>query len=192
MKKITFLLSCFILLSAFTCEDEPLDSDIDPAIPSTSNNSDIIGDWDMIEFSATISSSVDMGGETSEIFIVAEGEEFDYVVSFDGVNYTTQGDYIITTTTSVDGVSLGTDTTPYSNVMSSGFYLIDDTVMTIDGSFMEIDGTEFGSGDPQTSNFNLSADGQTLTFIQDEQQTQVEGGFDTVVTITSTTVLQRQ
>lgn len=29
MKKITFLLSCFILLSAFTCENESLDNDIE-------------------------------------------------------------------------------------------------------------------------------------------------------------------
>ena len=55
MKKLSVLLCLFTLFFAFTCENEPLDFDAETAETET----DLLGDWDLVEFDVQVSTSTD-------------------------------------------------------------------------------------------------------------------------------------
>ena len=51
MKKLSVLICLFTLFFAFTCENEPLDFDAE----SSQTDSDLLGDWSLVEFSVQVS-----------------------------------------------------------------------------------------------------------------------------------------
>lgn len=158
---------------------------------SQPENTSLIGDWKVTEFSAETSTTTNFDGEIFESNINILGSNFDYNVNFTAANYTTLGAYDMTVTILVDGQPNETETESYENVSGSGTYTIDGNVMTITGSFFDVDGLDVIGGDYQTATFQFSPDGQTVTFTQNEQMTQGTGGVSTDVTITSTTVMVR-
>ena len=187
MKKLSLLFSVFILLTAFTCENEPLEGDF---VTDDPNQNSIIGEWTTVAFEATITTSNEVAGEIFEIEILAEGSNFDYNVVFNNSTYTTSGGYDMETSTIVNGEINDSLTSTLTDVNGQGNYSISGNIMTIDGSFFEVDGAETDGG-IQTAEFVLSADGQTLTFNQDEILEENSGDVNVVIHTVSTTVLQR-
>ena len=96
-------------------------------------------------------------------------------------------------TSTFDGVT-ETYTDSYTNVTGGGNYSTNGNIMTVDGQFFEFDlegaPTDVASGE-QMAEFQLSNDGQTLTFFQDETITQNEAGFEATVEVVSTSVWQK-
>jgi len=191
MKKIGLLLSCFILLTAFTCENEPLDSDFDNTDNNNNNNNgntefSLVGDWTAISFEADVNTSMTVAGIDNVIESNNIGSNMDYNLTFTETTYTVNGTYDITSTTVVNGVSNGATTSSYDNVSGDGNYTANDGIMTFDGSFFEfeIDGVDnTATQGEQTANYSFSDDGNTLTISQNQTITQNTGGID-VTTIT--------
>lgn len=191
MKKIGLLLSCFILLTAFTCENEPLDSDFDNTDNNNNNNNgntefSLVGDWTAISFEADVNTSMAVAGIDNVIESSNIGSNMDYNLTFTETTYTVNGTYDITSTTVVNGVSNGATTSSYDNVSGDGNYTANNGIMTFDGSFFEfeIDGVDnTATQGEQTANYSFSDDGNTLTISQNQTITQNTGGID-VTTIT--------
>ncbi len=195
MKKLSYLFTLFILLTAFTCENEALEgefaNDENPIVGDS--NPDLVGSWVLLEMNADITSTTDFQGInfTSE-FSVAINES-DYILNFSESNYTVEGDYQLDVSTTVNGET-STYTDSYTDVQGSGTYSTSGNVMTVDGSFIEFtfDGMpmDVAQGE-QSVNYTLSADGQTLTFNQNEVQNTNEGGVAATTETISTSVWQR-
>lgn len=79
----------FSLLTAFTCENESLDDNIDTS--SNTNNNDLMGSWNLLELEASVSSSISFQGQelSSEVHILST--DVTYVLSFTQSNFSTEG-----------------------------------------------------------------------------------------------------
>ncbi|EDP95300.1 hypothetical protein U8527_15885 [Kordia algicida OT-1] len=213
MKKLSFLLVIFISLTAFTCENEALDDGVEEAIvenPTNPNNptnpsdpsnpsdpTSIVGTWSAVSLDAGTESSVTVGDLTTSATSVITGENLDYTVTFtDNETFSTQGNYDITyTVTTPDETA--TSTQNYTNVSGTGTYEITGAnMMTVGGAFydLQVDGLDTSAiaDMPQELQYTLSADGQTLTFVQDQQEVQDVEGIVVSTTVTSTSVFTRQ
>ena len=191
MKKLSYLLSLFVLLTAFTCEDEPLDNTINP---NANNSGALVGEWRALEFYGSSHIESEFMGISIEQDATFEGDNMDYVVTFDGSNFNSAGSYDIILTTTMDGQTIGPETQSMTNVTGSGTYTTSGNTITLNGSLYEfdmIDGMDMVSAGPQTSTYILSADGQTLTLLQDDQQTINEGGINATVTTEGSSVWER-
>lgn len=199
MKKLSILFSLFVLLTAFTCENEALDSDlINQEIENNdnnnnNNNSSLIGSWVLVDMNADIiAESSFQGIEFSSQFSV-EISDSDYVLVFEASDYTVSGDYELMVSSTFQNETT-TYTDSYTNVEGLGTYSTSGNIMTVDGSFIEFDfdgmPMEVDQGE-QSVEYSLSADGQTLTFNQDEVQTTNEGGAMSTTDISSTSVWQK-
>ncbi|MFC0603471.1 hypothetical protein [Winogradskyella pulchriflava] len=195
MKKFLGLLSLFALLTAFTCENEPLDTDLSNA--STTTNLDLVGAWDLQEFSVTLNSSTSFEGQTFSSDIDIASTEVDYVVEFTQSSFVTNGSYSYSTNVVFDGETISSEPQSLENVTGNGTYSTSGDEMTVDGSFFEF---EFDGMDnsvlqgEQTANFEISNDGQTLTFTQIETVTETDGmtGTEIVNSVNSISVWSRQ
>ena len=194
MRKLSSLFCLFILLTAFTCEDEPLDFDVE----TSETNVELIGAWDLVEFNVEMSSSTSVGG-----LEIASGAEIysttvDYTVNFSESNFTTNGSYSYVADIVVNENEVQGEPYTLENVSGSGNYTVNGNEMTVDGSFFEftlegMEDTSFLDGE-QTATFQLSDNGQTLTFSQNETLTQSDEITGSVITSTtvSTSVWTRQ
>lgn len=195
MKKFTYLFCLFILCSAFTCENEPLDGDfvLEDNNPDNQANGSLVGTWTLVSMEADIATSTVFQGIDFSVAFTAEVTDSDYTLVFAEDSYTVSGDYEMTITSTFDGVT-ETYTDSYTNVTGGGNYSTNGNVMTVDGQFFEFDfegaPTDVASGE-QTAEFQLSNNGQTLTFFQDETITENEAGFEATVTTVSTSVWQK-
>lgn len=195
MKKFLGLLSLFALLTAFTCENEPLDTDLSNA--STTTNLDLVGAWDLQEFSVTLNSSTSFEGQTFSSDIDIASTEVDYVVEFTQSSFVTNGSYSYSTNVVFDGETISSEPQSLENVTGNGTYSTSGDEMTVDGSFFEF---EFDGMDnsvlqgEQTANFEISNDGQTLTFTQIETVTETDSmtGTEIVNSVNSISVWSRQ
>jgi len=185
MKKLLAFFCMFTLLTAFTCENEPLDENIDTTFENTNNS--LIGVWNLVEFNSSVSTSTDFNGQVIASEIDLESTTVDYSVAFTESTFSTNGNYSYIVDIMSNGV--GIDGEPYTldNVSGSGNYVTNGNEMTIDGSFFEF---EFeGNMDTsalegvQTVTYQISADGQTLTFIQNETITQNDATTGAVINI---------
>ena len=210
MKKIIPFLSLFILLSAFTCENEPLESDLieatatqqtdngsnDNGNGNNNNNTDasLIGEWTVTSFSADVTSTTSTNGVDNIVEISITGMNLGYNLVFAESTYTTNGNYDVEYTTVLNGQNNASGSDSYADVTGSGNYSTSGNMMTIDGSFFEltVNGVDTSSlGGEQTTAYELSADGQTLTFNQDETETNTTGGIDVTTNTVSTSVWQK-
>ncbi|WP_299098211.1 hypothetical protein [uncultured Winogradskyella sp.] len=195
MKKLLSLFCLFTLLTAFTCEDEPIDDGIDSGPNNT--NVALIGTWDLTDFSVTLETSTDFNGQSFTSDIDIQSTEENYELTFTESNFTTSGNYTYDTSIVVNGEIAQSEPYTLENVSGSGTYTTSGNVMTVDGSFFEF---EFEGMDDsalqgeQTGTFDISADGQTLTFSQDETVSQTEPTTGTVTSSTtvSTSVWTKQ
>ena len=194
MKKLSFLFSLFILLTAFTCENESLDSDLtNQDFETNDNNSSLIGSWILVDMNADITAESSFQGIEFVSQFSVEIIESDYVLVFEESDYTVSGDYELMVSSTFDGDTT-TYTDSYTNVEGLGTYSTSGNIMTIDGSFIEFDfedmPMEVDQGE-QSVEYSLSADGQTLTFNQDEVESTNEGGAMSTTSVTSTSVWQK-
>ncbi|WP_299336170.1 hypothetical protein [uncultured Psychroserpens sp.] len=196
MKKISYLLCLFVLLSAFTCENEPLEGDFvneDIDNPGGGGDVTLVGTWALVDFTADINTQTSFGGIDFVVDFLTEATDSDYILEFTETSYTVNGDYELTSSTTVNGETTSY-TDSYTDVSGSGVYSTDGNEMTVDGSFFEldVDGVEMEvlQGE-QTATYELSADGQTLTFSQNDVETQNEGGAETTTIIVSESVWQK-
>ncbi|OUR99004.1 hypothetical protein A9Q86_13110 [Flavobacteriales bacterium 33_180_T64] len=192
MKKISFLLCLFVLLSAFTCEDEPLEGDF--VSENTDVNPSLIGTWALVEFNADITSTSNFEGEIFELGFITELAESDYNLVFTETNYTVSGDYTLNSTTIINGEINDSYTQESTDVFGEGVYSTSGNVMTINGSFLdyEVDGMPAVVDDvDQDADFELSNDGQILTFFQNEEQLQEDNNLDVNTVIEATSIWQK-
>lgn len=194
MKKILPFLSLFVLLTAFTCENEPLDDGINVNDGASNNDNSLIGTWSAVSFTANTTSETTINGIENVVVSGFTGSNFNYNVTFTSSSFTTEGDYDVEFSTELNGVSSGTGTNSVNDINGSGTYSTNDNMMTIDGAFydLEVDGVDTSAlGGEQTVAYSISADGQTLTFTQEEVQTNNTGGFEVVTNISSSSVWQK-
>ncbi|WP_299228743.1 hypothetical protein [uncultured Psychroserpens sp.] len=195
MKKLSFLFSLFVLLTAFTCEDEPLEGEfINEDFDLQDFNPLLVGTWTLIEFDVDLTSITSFEGQDFVLDFTSEMVSSDYTLVFTETVYTVSGDYVLESTTTVNGEVNDSYLDEYNGVSGEGTYVTNGNVMTIDGSFLdfEVDGMQTGDLDiNQDADFQLSADGQTLTFFQDSEQLNEDNGFDTNTMIEATSVWQR-
>ncbi|MDY2586207.1 hypothetical protein [Winogradskyella aquimaris] len=193
MKKLTILLCLFTLFFAFTCENEPLDFDSE----STQTETELLGDWDLVEFDVSVSSTTNFQGQefTSDVQILSIDEN--YTLSFTAGNYSTSGGYTLTADVITNGVEVSGEPYSIENITGSGSYSVNGNEMIVDGSFFEftfdgIDLSQFQG--EQTTDFQVSVDGQTLTFFQNEttNETDATTGITTTNVIVSSSVWTRQ
>lgn len=197
-KSLLPFLSLFILLSAFTCENEPLDYDqesIDSINNSnnSSNNADLVGTWDLVSLDLDMTSSFDPGTGMMITDLIVESTEVDYQVTFTATNFNTEGWYSYNTQIETAGMIIN-DSYTMEDVTGSGTYTTDGNQMTTQGSFFEftfegMDDSLFD--DEQTGTYEISADGQTLTFTQDETTVNTDAGYEIEIDIISTSIWQK-
>lgn len=195
MKKLSLLFSMFVLLTAFTCENEPLEGDfVSEEIDNNNNNTSLVGTWTLVEFNADITSTTTFDGGEFVLDFSTELVTADYNLVFTETDYTVSGDYELMSTTIVNGELNDSYTDAYTDVFGEGVYSTNGSVMTINGSFLdfEVDGMPAAVDDvDQDADYTLSADGQTLTFFQDEEQLQNDNNLDASTTINSSSVWEK-
>ncbi|NRD22224.1 hypothetical protein HNV10_03160 [Winogradskyella litoriviva] len=175
MKKLLSLFCLFTLLTAFTCENEPLDDGIESG--SNDTNVALIGSWELVDFDVTLQTSTEFMGETFSSDIDIQSTEENYVLTFTESNFTTAGDYTYDTNVAVNGATVTSEPYTLDNVSGSGTYSTSGNEMTIYGSFFEFEFEGMDENlfqDEQTTSFSISADGQTLTFTQEETVSQTD------------------
>jgi len=190
MKKLLALFCLFSLLTAFTCENEPLEGDIETNFENTDD--DLLGEWSLVEFSSSISTVTDFSGQLIESDIDIESTTVDYTLNFTANNYTTSGSYSYVADVVANGFEVTGEPYTLENVSGSGSYSTNGNEMTVDGAFFEfeLDGmVETGVFDEeQTAPYQISDDGQTLTFTQNETTTQTDDATGTVITIDNNSI----
>ena len=196
MKKFLALFCLFSLLTAFTCENEPLEDDFDTSFENT--NDDLLGEWILVEFSSSIQTVTNFAGQVIESDIDIESTTVDYTLNFTANNFTTNGSYSYVADVVANGFEVSGEPYTLENVSGSGNYSTNGNEMTVDGQFFEFEfngmvDTGAFEGE-QTATYQISDDGQTLTFTQDEIITQNDPTTGTVITIdnNSTSVWSRQ
>lgn len=196
MKKLTALLSFLVLFTAFTCDDEPLDDGISitDTTGGTANSGDLIGEWTLVSFDVDMTSQVVTPQMTVETNIIIESTDVDYNIIFNASDFTASGSYSYDTDISTNGQSFS-DSYVMENVSGSGVYTVDGNQLTANGQFFEftfdgVDDSMFNT-DEQTVTFEITDNGNTLTFYQDDTQVDNSTGFETTISTVATSVWQR-
>lgn len=212
MKKLLAAFCLFSLLTAFTCENEPLDFEEEVSETNNPGNTDdpdntgtpdetdpnlLLGDWQLVEFSADLNTSTEFMGQTVSSDVQISSTTVNYNLNFTETNFTTNGSYSYETEITANGIEVPQETYTLTDVSGSGSYTTDGNEITIDGSFFEFsfDGMDFDElTGPQTVMFQFSNNGQTLTFTQNETTTDTQASTGATVTTTqvSTSVWTRQ
>ena len=162
MRKITLLLSCFVLLSAFTCENEPLEGDFQSGNPNNNTTASFSVDFDGQTFVADQVSATILEGGVMNITGLRGAQMESVIITLFG---TTEGVYEL----GVTNAQLQSNAAAYSEASgSSGTWValtdgstpqgqvtitdIDENNMTISGTFSftayDVNGTakEFTNG----------------------------------------------
>lgn len=185
MKKLLSLLCLFTLFFAFTCENEPLDFDVETG----GTDSDLLGEWNLVEFDVEVSTSTNFQGQEISSDIEVYSTTVDYTLNFTENNFTTNGSYSYVADIIANGMNIEGEPYTLENVSGSGSYSVNGNEITIDGSFFEFsfEGMDFAElNGEQTATFEISDNGQTLIFSQNETTTETDAA--TGVTSTSTQV----
>ncbi len=149
--------------------------------------------WTVISFNADIESTTMVQGQTivSDVDIV--GGNMAYDLTLDGSEFTTDGDYEMTVTSTVNGMTQ-TSTDSYTDVTGGGTYTNDETTLTINGSFFELEwnGIDLtATQGEQTTGYSINADDQ-LVLSQNDMMTSDTGGTTITTTVVSTSVWERK
>lgn len=188
-----YLLIAFLMFTVSSCDNEPLEGDFGNA--ENSNNSELlIGDWDVMSFSATTASTMIFMDEEIVSSSIITGLEFDYIITFTDSEFSTNGDYQMNAVTELNGVIMDDTTMSYTDVNGSGSYSTNGNLITFDGLLfdLEIDGVDTSVFETnQVATYQLSSNNNVLTVTQTQEQTQVVNDMEIVTVIESITVLER-
>jgi hypothetical protein len=182
----SLLVVLFCLVSVFSCDNEPVDDGID--LGTNNNNQDLVGVWNLLEFDVTLNSATTFEGQTITSNIDIVSTDVAYTLDFEQNSFTTNGNYTYNVNLVVDGNINTSESYTLNNVSGSGTYTTTDNEMTLEGSFFEFDfegADNMAFQEEQTIDFQLSNDGETLTFTQNDTVSQTDDA--TGVEITSTT-----
>lgn len=181
----TFLLLVLISLAYTACDNEPLEGFEEEGNNPFGNS--LVGTWALVDFDVSVVSTTEVGGISVESSSLVDGlPNPDYNLTFTNDAFFTTGSYGYTATTTVNGITNSQDLF-LENVTGAGTYTATNTELTIDGSFftIEFQGMDFSElQGEQTINYSISADGQTLTFIQDTTEVNSAGGATSTSTVT--------
>ncbi|AEH02517.1 hypothetical protein [Lacinutrix sp. 5H-3-7-4] len=181
----TFLLLVLISLTYTACDNEPLEGFEEEGNNPFGNS--LVGTWALVDFDVSVVSTTEVGGISVESSSLVDGlPNPDYNLTFTNDAFFTTGSYGYTATTTVNGITNSQDLF-LENVTGAGTYTATNTELTIDGSFftIEFQGMDFSElQGEQTINYSISADGQTLTFIQDTTEVNSAGGATSTSTVT--------
>ncbi|WP_296311399.1 hypothetical protein [Winogradskyella sp. UBA3174] len=181
MKK---LLALLCLLTVFTCENEPLDFDSETG----ETDVELFGEWNLSEFNTELTTTTDFDGQIISSDLDVSSTEVDYTLNFIGNNFTTNGNYSYVVGIVVNGTEVSNEPYTIDNVSGGGAYSVNGNQMTIDGSFFEFNfqgaDTSVLDGE-QTTTFQISANGETLTFTQSENTTEIDPTTGAIVTISN-------
>ncbi|WP_290696246.1 lipocalin family protein [Lacinutrix sp.] len=187
MKNISKVSVLFMMVFAFAimaCDNEPLDG-FDLNNLDGSNN--LIGTWTLTNFDATVNTASEVGGIPFETDFLIQSVNPNYDLTFAPSTFTTSGSYGYDVNITVNGQT-SMQNLSVDNVMGAGSYTTNGSEITSDGSFVsyEFQGMDLSEFDgPQTAPYTISADGQTLSFVQNSTETTNDGGFTTTSTISS-------
>ena len=159
-----------------------------------SSTNDLLGTWVAVSFDGNSESTTTFDGTTTTSEVAILGSNLDYRVTFTETAWTTAGGYDVTSTTSVNGMPAATLTSSNTNVSGSGTYSIDGNVMTIDGSFFELETNGVpttGTSGPQMANFEINSNGE-LVFSQDETIESNQSGVESTTALMTTSVWRRE
>ncbi|WP_439152623.1 hypothetical protein [Winogradskyella sp.] len=191
MKKLFPLLCLFTLLFAFTCEDEPLDFDAE----SFDADPELLGEWNLISFDASVSTSTNFQGQQIESDVEINSTTVDYTLNFTQSNFNTNGSYSYIADVTANGIDIPAEPYTLTDVNGNGSYSVSGNEMTIDGSFFEFsfEGMDFAElQGEQTVTFQITDNGQTLTFSQNDTTTETDPTGATVTSFqVSTSVWSR-
>ncbi|WP_299885633.1 hypothetical protein [uncultured Lacinutrix sp.] len=192
MKKYSKLsvlfLSLFVLVLS-SCENEALEGfDSNDGNPFTNS---LIGTWTLDDFTSSVNTSTVVNGMPIESDIAINGFNPNYNITFAQNTFSTSGDYEYSVDIDITGQPTMSNNYSLDNVSGAGVYSTNGNQMTVDGSFFEfnfqgVDSSIFEG--EQTVTFVISNNGQTLTFSQNETQTNNTGGVSTTSTNISTSV----
>ena len=149
--------------------------------------------WTVISFDADVESTTMTQGQTIASVVDIVGGNMAYDLTLNGSEFTTAGDYEMTITSTVNGMTQ-TSTDGYSDVTGGGSYSNDATTLTIDGSFFELEwnGIDLTStGGEQTVDYAINADDQ-LVISQNDTSTTDANGIMITTTVVSTSVWERK
>ncbi len=196
MKKFFMLCSVFALLTAFTCENEPIDDGIFTEIenPNGTVNANLVGEWQLValDYSGTSTTTVGTVSTTANFVGTSANEDYTLDLNADG-SYTTSGSYDIELETEITGIPNQTNTVTLSS-SGSGTYTSTATTITTSGALVDIalDGVTQPNDDVEgTTNYTLSNDGNTLTFNSDDTQIITQDGVTAEVSINATSIFTR-
>lgn len=198
MRRVLYLLSIFTLLSAFTCEDEPIDQDIldniDPNDPGNSGNSDLVGDWELVSLDYEGTSTTTAAGTTTTSSYTGTSLNEDYNLTLtDAGTYTAQGSYDIELSTVVPNFP-PIVTTSSITANSSGTYTATATTITTSGALVDValDGVPQSNEDVEgISDYVVSNNGNTIVFTNEVQDTIEQAGVTAEIYVSSTSVFNR-
>lgn len=193
IKYLTFLFLAFSVFTYQSCDNETLEGEFGTDTGNT-DPAGLVGDWEMVSFEAETTTNSNYLGQAISVNGVITGSDFDYVVTFTEDAYTTNGSYTLSAVFYMAGMEMENGSETYSNVSGSGTYTTENGTMTISDPFFTfefqgMDLSEFGG--QQTTDYNLSNDGQILTLSQNETINETVNGVETTTQINSTTVLYK-
>ncbi|MGR7814081.1 hypothetical protein [Lacinutrix undariae] len=199
MKKISFLLCLFVAFTVFNCQNETLDEDLlDITNPGVSGNPSgstegLVGEWELVSFTSTVNTLSNAAGTEIESNVDIESTTTDYIMIFEASTFSAAGSYEYNTDLTVAGTNI-TDSYLLEDVTGSGSYTTSGNTMTVDGAFYEFtyEGIEQPELDAdQTAQFEITNNGETLTFTESSTETQELSGFSVQVTKTGMSIWAR-
>jgi len=169
MKKTVSLICLFVLLSAFKCDNEPVDFDL-----STLNiNPKLLGEWYLVEFNAEVSyipQTEDQAITETRVFSTASN----LTITFDNDNYRVRGDYTYNSRIKINGIENTSNFYTNNDIDTTHGYTVNNDEVFFEESLFDITTQEantlFLQGE-QTSDFEVSENGQYLIFFQNETLT---------------------
>jgi len=184
LTNLTLAMLMMLLLAACGNDDET---------PPITSSDDLEDTWTVISFSADVESVSEIQGQTITSDVDIVGSNMAYDLTLDGSQFTTDGNYEMTLTSTVNGMTQ-TNTDSYSNVMGTGNYTNDESTITINGSFFDLEwnGIDLSATQgEQTADYTINADDQ-LVISQNEIMTTNSNGIMMTTTFVSSSVWERK
>lgn len=185
LSKLFFLFS--ILLLVASCGDD------DGAGPMNGDET-FVGIWDAVSFNADVNSTTVVAGQSIVSESSFEGQNMNYVLTFQDTDWTTMGNYDLQTRVSSGGVVVSDQVVSYNNIEGQGTYSTTPTEITVDGSLftLSVNGMNVGdTGGPSTAAYTFNGPDE-FSINQNETMTSTTNGVTTTSIVMSTSVWRRQ
>ena len=174
MKNLLFLACTLMILLSTSCTNE---------------TNELEGTWSAIDMDIDLNLTIEIAGLEVVTEFDIQSTEMNYDLTFEAETFSTSGDYTYDVTNSTNGNAI-TSSVTLTDVMGSGEYTIEDNILTVIGSFYEIQGTagtSTTSGEEQSTNFEINADG-ILILTQTINETETDPITGQVSTTTGTSI----